>query len=146
MREALQEARDAYDALLLTQKYLREAKESLSTRYLDRMRERLDAYLSQLDADAPEILPDASLALSVRNGTGTHKLSGLSSGWQDLISLCARLALADVLFAGTETPILILDDPLITLDDAHLHAGKLLLARLSERYQILYTYCHADRG
>lgn len=146
LREALAVAREKHGELLLTAQYLREAKESLSTRYLDRMRERVEAYLSALDAAAPETFPDASLALSVRTETGTHKLSHMSSGWQDLIGLCARLALSDVLFEGGETPILILDDPLITLDDAHLHAGKLLLARLCEKYQILYVYCHADRG
>lgn len=145
-RQTLETARGALETLLCTQRFLREAKASLSTRYLDLMRARMNEYLSRLSPDAPEALVDASLTLSVETEAGTHKATQLSAGWQDLIELCARLSLADALFEGAERPILILDDPFVNLDDAHLHAGKLLLGELSARYQILYAVCHADRG
>ncbi len=146
VREALREAREAHETLLQTQKYLRMAKESLSVRYLDRMQKSLSAYLGALSPHAPTPVADVTLALSVRTDTGTHRVSELSSGWQDLIDFCARLALSDALFDGAESPLLILDDPFVNLDDAHLHAAKMMLARLATRYQILYTVCQKDRG
>lgn len=145
-RTELDEAKKAHETLLCTLRLLREARESLSTRYLDLMRARMRDYLSRLSPDAPLPVLDATLSVSVETDTGTHKASQLSSGWQDLIELCARLSLADALFEGVERPPLILDDPFVNLDDAHLHAGKRLLGELAKRYQILYAVCVADRG
>jgi uncharacterized protein YhaN len=110
------------------------------------MAARMRDYMALLTADAPEPIPDAMLSLSVGTDTGTHPVSQMSRGWQDLFDFAARLSLCDVLFAQTERPILILDDPFANLDDDRLHRAKLLLSRLSQSYQILYTVCQSERG
>ena len=60
------------------------------------------------------------------------------------ISLCTRLALADALFEG-EKPFLILDDPLVNLDDEKLKNAARLLSAAGEHYQVLHLVCSRSR-
>jgi uncharacterized protein YhaN len=45
-----------------------------------------------------------------------------------------------------EKPMLIMDDPFANLDDEKLHAGKELMEKLAETYQILYFTCSDSRS
>ena len=67
-----------------------------------------------------------------------------SSSEQCLRSLCERLALADTLFADGK-PLLILDDPLLWLDEKQLAAAARILQHYAENHQILYYTCHPSR-
>jgi uncharacterized protein YhaN len=56
-----------------------------------------------------------------------------------------RLALVDALYAGKETPILILDDPFVNLDEKNMARALKLLRQKAEEGQILYLVCHSAR-
>ena len=67
-----------------------------------------------------------------------------SKGMQELFGFCIRLALAEAVFAE-ETPPLILDDPLVHLDDEKTEKAKLLIREFSKKYQIVYLTCKTER-
>ena len=67
-----------------------------------------------------------------------------SRGTKDLLALSMRLALIDSLYEN-ESPFIILDDPLIALDDARIKDGAKLLRELSKERQILYFTCSKSR-
>ena len=87
---------------------------------------------------------DTSLALSSEAYGERRPIAVLSRGERDLVSFCARLALMESIFTK-ETPILLLDDPFINLDDKNYSRAAKLLSHLAERFQIVYTVCSTVR-
>ena len=74
-----------------------------------------------------------------------RELAYFSAGQTDLVMLCMRLALVDALFRE-ENMFVILDDPFVNLDDAHMAQGCKLLRNLAAKRQILYLTCHSSRS
>ena len=68
----------------------------------------------------------------------------MSTGANDMLDICMRLALADALY-GEDKPPLILDDPFVNLDDEKLSASRRMLKRLSSQCQIVYLTCSSSR-
>ena len=134
-----------------TMDYLTRAKELFLARYIGPLRESMLYYLSLIGADAAKTAPDATdfsldMDLGIRlSYNGSLKESAyLSSGYQDLVAVCARLALVDVLYRKEE-PFLILDDPFANLDEAKTARAMELLEKLSRTRQIIYYTCHGSR-
>lgn len=131
--------------LLATQKYLKQAKEQLSGRYLVRMRERFASYLTSMTGEAETTFTmDGNFSVKIRCAGITRSQDSFSVGWRDIIALCARLALVDVLF-DEESPFLILDDPLTNMDDETASRAKEILQQAAKKHQILYLTCHSSR-
>ena len=129
-----------------TAQFLEEAKSGLSTRYLVDMQNSFSAFLQMLmEKDAPESVMDTSFKVKLRESGKTQHPESLSQGWRDAVQFCVRLSLADALYAEGEKPPIILDDPFVNLDERRLEAAKRLLVSLSQKYQILYLVCHAER-
>jgi len=129
-----------------TQKFLEEAKNGLSTRYLDGMQDAFRKYFEILtEGQAPESVMDTSFAVSLREGGKTRTLESFSKGWRDAVDFCIRLSLAGSLYQDGEKPFLLLDDPFVNLDDKRLDAAKNMLEKLSKEYQIFYFVCHKER-
>ena len=146
-KEDLAKAEANLKTILITTELLEEARVSLSSRYLGKMRERFARYLSLLaKSKTPETEFGADFAVSVRESGKTRPAEHYSRGWQDLFSFCARLSLVDALFDEGEQPFLLLDDPFSGLDADHLREAKALLKELSKRFQIVYLVCHPDRS
>lgn len=138
-----------------TKSILEEAKNDLSTRYLRDMELHFDRYYkklregiaAELPADNTRTSPfsmDTSLALSCESYGERRPVSVLSRGERDLVAFSARLALLESIFKK-ESPVLLLDDPFINLDDGNFEKATELLASLSERFQIIYTVCSTKR-
>jgi len=146
-RLALAEAKANADTIKATASFLEEAKNALSTRYLGDMQISFGELLSDLiGGEAPEAVMNASFEVGLRpDGGQTRSMESFSRGWRDAVELCVRLSLTDALYREGEKPFLLLDDPLVNLDDDRLTAARALLDRLAERYQILYLVCHRDR-
>ncbi len=142
----IDEARANSATVAHTAAFLEEAKTALSTRYLDGMQDSFRRYLSILcEAEAPEAVMDTSFEVRLREGGQTRSMESFSRGWRDAVELCVRLSLTDALYAEGEVPFLLLDDPLVNLDDKRLNAARRLMERVSEKYQIVYMVCHRDR-
>ena len=122
--EELAEAKKRLFAIENAKKYLEEARDRLSTRYLSDMQAAFNRYISRLvpSLDSRGIL-SADLSLKVENGGRRY----------------------DPAFFGDEKPVLILDDSFASLDEDTLKRAKELLAELSSSVQIIYFTCHESR-
>ena len=138
-------AKESLETVLETQKFLKQAKDQLSGRYLTKMKESFARYLSALTAqEAPAFTMDGSFAVKLRRAGVSRSQEAFSTGQRDVLSLCARLSLVDALFEG-ETPFLVLDDPFTNLDDQTVDRAMTLLLTAAKQYQILYLTCHSSR-
>ena len=146
LEEELTLARANSTTIANTAQFLEEAKSGLSTRYLADMQTSFSNLLQTLrDKHAPESVMDTSFKVKLREGGKTQHPESLSQGWRDATQFCVRLSLAEALYADGEKPPIILDDPFVNLDERRLEAAKRLLVALSQKYQILYLVCHAER-
>lgn len=143
----LTETKANADTVKRTASFLEEAKNALSTRYLGGMQKSFHGLLSSLvGVEAPESVIDTSFEVSLRpDGGRTRTMESFSRGWRDAVELCVRLSLTEALYEEGELPFLLLDDPLVNLDDERLAAARKLLDELAQKYQILYFVCHRDR-
>ena len=143
--EELEEAKQRFFAIESAKKYLEEARDRLSTRYLSDMQAAFTRYISRLvpDFDSRGVL-SADLSLKVENGGRRYDPAYFSDGTRDALSLSVHLALHDALFED-EKPVLILDDTFASLDEETLERAKNLLTELSSSVQIIYFTCHESR-
>jgi DNA repair exonuclease SbcCD ATPase subunit len=145
--EEWETARENLETLRATAKLLEDAKTALSTRYLGGMQESFSKYLTLLDGeDTKQAVLDVSFDVSVREGGKSRALESFSRGSKDVLQFCARLSLAKALFSEGEEPFLLLDDPFVNLDEAHLTEARAMLNRLASQLQILYLVCHDSRA
>ncbi len=150
LAEEKKEAEHTLSLIQTTKRILSEAKEALATRYLRDMEVCFDSYRERLGeaeegtGERSKVFFDTDLALSTEKGGERRPVAVLSKGEQDLMSFCARLSLVDAIFTK-ETPILLLDDPFVNLDDENYARATRLLDNLSLHFQIIYTVCTASR-
>lgn len=132
-----------HNAILAAREILLKAKENMAARYLDPVERGCRRYLTLLGgADNVRFAADSTPVYE--DGGAFRPLGFYSVGTKELVGLCTRIALADAVF-GRETPVLILDDPFVNLDDARTERAKGLVKELSKRYQILYLTCKSER-
>ena len=134
------------DLLDDTLDFLEQAKENLSGNYLGPIRRSFAEYLEKLWQDQPGqalVTPDLDVLLE-RYGAA-RELGYFSAGQTDMVMLGMRFALVDALFSG-EKPFVILDDPFVNLDDAHMPRALELLQSLAQDRQIIYLTCSGSRA
>ena len=146
LQHKMMEDREKVRILDDTMTFLQQARERLSTSYLDIIRSRFGWYLTQLEHSTGEkYLIDTDLQVYPERMGQTRELAYFSAGQTDLVMLCMRLALVDALFKE-QGMFVILDDPFVNLDDAHTAQACKLLRRLAAERQILYLTCHSSRN
>ena len=141
-KENLQQRYELYDK---TRFYLTQAKENLTARYRDPIMKGFEKYYTILTGcGAKDFLMDANISLTKEEQGARRQVSTLSSGWQDLINICLRMALTDVMFKD-EKPFLVMDDPFVNLDKEKMELAKEFLREIAKEYQVLYFTCHDSR-
>ncbi len=140
------------ELLSKTEDFLQRARESYQSKYMQPLQNGLHKYLSLIDSPAGtksgyaiddfELDMDLNIKLSYLGSTKGAEY--LSQGYQDLVALCSRLALVDVLYPE-EKPLLILDDPFTNLDDKKIKESMKLLHKIAEERQTIYFTCHDSR-
>lgn len=150
-----EEVQRALSVIRTAQSCLEQAKTAQSTRYLSYMQTRFRVYYSRLTGmsaeDAERLSLDASFAVQAEILGARRDMAYFSRGMQDCMNFCVRLAMIDAMYTdgGRKKdgylPPLLLDDPFVNLDEAHLAAAKGLLSEIAERFQILYFVCHESR-
>lgn len=144
--EQLAQGREHYEVLEDTVKYLKKAKENLSTHYFGDIQSHFEHYIKILCQSLSGTAGiDIKLNVKVNEGGAKRDLDFYSEGYKDLIAICSRLALISVLFEG-ERPFIIMDDPFANLDEEKLNGMLKLLQTIGEDYQILYFVCHNSRS
>lgn len=124
---------------------LREARDSLTGRYLGPIQTYFQDYLHRITGeDQNNIAISTELEVSLSR-MGQHRgMVNFSAGQADIVWICMHLALADSMFRDEGSP-LILDDPFVNLDDRNLEQALELLKDLATDHQILYLTCHSGR-
>ncbi|SEA04975.1 Uncharacterized protein YhaN [Pseudobutyrivibrio sp. ACV-2] len=135
-----------------TEDLLQKARESFLSKYMQPLQNGLHKYLGLIDGPGGtnsgyavedfELDMDLNIKLSYSGNTKSGEY--LSQGYQDLVALCSRLALVDVLYPE-EKPILILDDPFTNFDDKKIKESLKLLSKIAEQRQTIYFTCHDSR-
>ena len=146
VQENLREAKKNYQKVEKTLKYLEQAKRNLTARYTDPLRERFSFYYQMITGAAPDnYAVDTDICLTVNEQGMQRDTRCLSTGYQDLVGFCLRLALVDVMYRE-EKPFLVLDDPFVNLDDEKMPGARLLLREAAKEYQIICFTCSGSRA
>lgn len=138
------------DLLAKTEEFLKIAKEQFLSTYMRPLRQGMEHYMAILDDKYKESVKDMDfditmdLAVQVRCQGSTHSSEYLSHGYQDLVGICARFALVDVLY-HKEQPVIVLDDPFTNLDENKITHALELLTNIAKDRQIVYFTCHESR-
>lgn len=135
------EGKHRYKNIKNASKYLTLAKESITAKYMEPLLTGFSKYYSSVTgAPADKYHIDANTNITVDELGGQRDTSLLSTGYQDLIGFCLRLALIDAMYED-EKPVLVLDDPFVNLDAERLEGAKRLMDTLAANYQMIYFTC-----
>lgn len=134
-----------YEIMDLASSYLQAAKEQFTARYTEPVSNGFSKYYDMLTGkEEKDWIVDANIEVKVKDQGLLRETHWLSSGYQDLIGVCMRLALVDAMYTE-EKPFLILDDPFVNLDEEKVQRGNELIEEISKEYQIIYFTCHSSR-
>ena len=130
-----------YDYICLADKFLKKAKDSFSAQYVLPVRDVYREYYGRVTGeDAENHYLDVDTNLTVfENGLQRDK-QYYSRGLRDLMGICMRLALVDVMF-GKELPFIIMDDTFVNLDEKKYEKAHKLLEEVSGKHQVIYFTC-----
>lgn len=138
------------ELLSLTEQFLQKARERFLARYMEPLQSGLHRYLTMLqrisnaDFDISGVQLDMDLSVRILCRGSSREKRYFSRGYQDMVALCARFALLDVLYRK-ERPMLILDDPFTNFDGEKAESAMELLRHLAKERQIIYYTCHKSR-
>lgn len=128
-----------------TIEYLEIANDNLAEAYMTPMNKCFKKYLLLIDNNNETVKLDSNLSSVIRSGAKTIAGEYYSSGYKDLVTICTKLALFDVIFKK-EKPFIIFDDPFVNLDDKKIEKGTQLIKSLAQKHQIIYFTCHDSRA
>jgi len=145
--ESVKELKVRYARLTKARDLMQAAQESLVRRYVDPVKSSFVAYADALSSFlGKKVALDSRFALAYEENGALRDVRHLSRGENGVAALCLRMALADSLYEGKEQPPLILDDPLVHLDENNLEKAKELLREVAKKRQILCLTCHGSRA
>jgi uncharacterized protein YhaN len=146
LTELSRQEQKLYDTVTATQDFLQRAREQFTARYMAPISNAFRKYYHLLVGTEEEQnwQIDANINFRLKEQGELRETKWLSTGYQDLIGICMRLAMVDAMYQG-EKPFLILDDPFVNLDEEKTKRGMHLLMAVAQEYQILYFTCHSSR-
>ncbi len=145
LEQKLKTYKEEYEVFTATLDLLKKANDNLKVKYRAPLEQSLNKYISKISNSNIDAQIDIDLNVVVMEKSGGKDTEFYSKGYQNLIEICKRFALTDVLFKG-EKPFIILDDPFYNLDEIKIKNAVNLIKELSEEYQIIYFICHSSRG
>lgn len=147
--EGLEARRDAaqeeYDAISLAMEALAEANATLQNRFSPALGRRAGEIFETLTGGRyHEVLVDARLrAAAAGEDTVPREAALLSQGAADQLYLAVRLAICEQVLPAEKQVPLILDDTLVTFDEARMAAALGWLRQEARRRQILLFTCQS---
>ena len=145
-KEKFAEMKARFRLLTAAKQMLEEAEQNLKSRYVAPIKDKFETYSRALEKTLGEkISMGENFRISFERA-GEYRSDGhLSAGQRAVCMLCFRLALVDNVFEG-EKPFIIMDDPFVSLDEAHMQKVRGLMKSLSADKQIIYFCCHESRA
>lgn len=144
LEEELVRQQTEYDALRLSLDALQAANTTLQNRFSPELgRRAAEIFADMTGSTWSHILLDREFHLSAESGSDPTRRSVqlLSAGTADQLYLAVRLAICEMILPPEQNPPLILDDALLTFDDARLSTTLDYLTRLGAQRQILLFTC-----
>ena len=145
LNENISKMEEKCDILEKTKEYLIKAKEAFSSKYLSNMQRFFLNNIELIEGKKLDANIDVNLDVKINELGSNKELKYFSTGYKDLIYICMRLSLIQSLFTEAR-PFIILDDPLVNLDEAKIKNAMELIKKMSKEYQIIYFICHSSRG
>lgn len=134
-----------YELVKYTYEFLNEAKAKFTSRYATPVWNAFDRYYTLVTgSSADDFQLDANLNVYYKGCGAYRDIEFMSTGQNDIINLCMRAALMDVMYPN-EKPFVIMDDPFVNMDDDSLDGAKRLMEALTESYQVIYFTCSESR-
>lgn len=134
-----------FSILKNTQKYLEQAKISLTARYTEPIKAGFDKYFKIIcGIESENYQLDANLGMSVIEQGMPRDTAFLSMGYQDMVGICMRMALVDAMYQD-EKPFVIFDDPFVNLDADKTKGALRFLKEIAREYQVVYFTCNEGR-
>lgn len=134
-----------YHLLNQTKKLLEKSKNSFTAKYMQPIMSGFLKYYRIIDGgETGGIHIDAQSNITVDEKGMQREITTLSTGRQDLLGICMRMALISAMYAN-EKPVVIFDDPFVNLDDARVEGAIELLENIAKEYQVIYFTCHESR-
>lgn len=137
-----------YELLQKTNEYLAEAQAMFTSRYTAPVKERFDEYYGMISGNYEEIADyklDARVNMTVEKDGLQRNTQLLSMGYRNMIGICMRMALVDVMYEN-EKPFMIFDDPFVNMDEGKIKGAGEFLKEICKSYQVVYFTCHSDRS
>lgn len=144
LKEEINSYTEKYEILKATEQLLKKAKESFSSSYLQDMIQGFNTYLDIIDNKNMNTNVDIKLDVKVDVNGAQKEIKYFSAGYKDLIYICMRFSLINALFKE-ETPFVVLDDPLVNLDEEKIKKALEVINKFAEKYQIIYFVCNESR-
>lgn len=143
--EKLGEYREAHFIYTEAIAALQTAEQNLKDKYITPVKERFCAYSGAIEkAIGEKVTMDKDFQITFERSGENRKDRHLSAGERSICALCFRLALIDNMYE-MEQPFIIMDDPFVHLDAAHMEKTGRVLRELAKNRQILYFCCHESR-
>lgn len=140
-----------YKILNKTDAFLKKAKNNFMEEYMGPLKNRMKQYINLISSEEKDTLLNLDyeinmdLTVSIKYRGQSLSYEYLSKGMKDMVMLCVRFALIDLMY-DREKPIVILDDPFTAFDKDKIDEGLRLLEELSKDRQIIYFSCHNSRS
>ena len=144
LKEEIDSYTEKYETLKNTEQLLKKAKESFSSSYLQDMIQGFNKYLDIIDNKNMNTNVDIKLDVKVDVNGAQKEIKYFSAGYKDLIYICMRFSLINALFKE-ESPFVVLDDPLVNLDEEKIKKALEVINKFAEKYQIIYFVCNESR-
>lgn len=145
VREEIAAANARYETAGIVAELLEQAKDNLSSSYLPRLCERCQQLLRRIMLNGCEVVIDREFNVKVRENGQTKNMSEFSRGTREIILLCFRIALSELLYDGA-VPFVIVDDAFVNYDEANFLRATDVLRELSNNGQVIYFTCHNRLG
>lgn len=141
LRELQVQEQKKLELIEKSKELMEQAKTSFTQKYMAPIMNGFVKYYGLMTGEtAKEYHLDANTRLTVEQQGMQRETKFLSTGYQDLIGVCMRLALVDAMYQG-EKPFIIMDDPFVNLDEEKAKGGRALLAEVAKEYQVIWFSC-----
>ena len=145
LQNVQEEEKNKERLLKLTKQIMEDSKQSFTSEYMGPVMAGFRKYYTILTGCEPDAYSlDADTKLTVVEQNMPRDIGYLSTGKQDLIGVCMRMALVEAMYKD-EKPFLIFDDPFVNLDDNNIKGAMKLLDEIAKDYQVIYFTCSESR-
>lgn len=127
--------------LAQTKEFLTKAHQNVSMRFVAPVNNAMNEIMQKFQLRDREFVVDTNFEIKQITDRGAKELDYSSQGIKDILSFCIRVYFVGEIFKN-EKPMIILDDTFSNLDDENLTKAGQILLKLSEDYQVIYSYCH----